>query len=53
MNLSTFFYEIFNIKELIAEQLSKRGGTLYYKINGRRVTISRTAVLYLVADIMV
>jgi len=53
MNLSTFFYEKLNKTNLIAKQLSKRGGTLYCKINDSRVVISGTAVLYLVADIMI
>lgn len=52
-NFIPYWAEKLNKTELIAKQLSKRGGTLYCKINGRRVVISGTAVLYLVADIMV
>lgn len=37
--------------ELIARQLSKRGGTLYCKNNGDRISISGKAVLYLEGNI--
>lgn len=39
--------------ELVARQVSPRGGTLYCKINGDRVTLAGSAVLYSVADLMV
>ncbi|MFJ3389442.1 PhzF family phenazine biosynthesis protein [Lysinibacillus sp. NPDC086135] len=37
--------------EMIARQLSKRGGTLYCKYNDVRVKISGSAVLYSIADL--
>ncbi|MCR8978405.1 PhzF family phenazine biosynthesis protein [Brevibacillus laterosporus] len=37
--------------EMVARQLSKRGGTLYCKSLGDRVKISGTAVVYAIADI--
>jgi phenazine biosynthesis protein PhzF family len=39
--------------EMVARQLSKRGGTLYCKYCGDRVKISGSAALYAVADIRV
>lgn len=39
--------------ELVARQVSPRGGTLYCKINGDRVTLAGTAVLYSIAELMV
>lgn len=39
--------------ELVARQVSPRGGTLYCKINGDRVTLAGSAVLYSIADLMV
>jgi predicted PhzF superfamily epimerase YddE/YHI9 len=39
--------------ELVARQLSKRGGTLYCKSAGDRVKISGSAVLYAIADIQI
>lgn len=39
--------------ELVARQVSPRSGTLYCKINGDRVTLAGSAVLYSVADLMV
>ncbi|WP_069998078.1 PhzF family phenazine biosynthesis protein [Cellulosilyticum sp. I15G10I2] len=39
--------------EMVARQLSKRGGTLYCKYCGDRVKISGSAVLYAVADIQI
>jgi PhzF family phenazine biosynthesis protein len=40
-------------KEMVARQLSKRGGTLYCKDCGDRVKISGTAVLYSISDIRI
>ncbi|WP_245161321.1 PhzF family phenazine biosynthesis protein [Clostridium botulinum] len=39
--------------EMIARQLSNRGGTLYCKYYGDRVTISGSAALYSIADIRI
>lgn len=39
--------------ELVARQLSKRGGTLYCKNDGDRVKISGSAVLYAVAELQI
>lgn len=39
--------------ELVARQASPRGGTLYCKISGDRVTLAGTAVLYAIADLYV
>lgn len=39
--------------ELVARQLSKRGGTLYCKLVGDRVKISGSAVLYSIADLQI
>ncbi|WP_028402061.1 PhzF family phenazine biosynthesis protein [Ectobacillus panaciterrae] len=38
---------------MVARQLSKRGGTLYCKLAGDRVTIGGSAVLYSIADLQV
>lgn len=37
--------------EMVARQLSKRGGTLYCKYEGNRVKISGSAALYSIADL--
>ncbi|MGW6300376.1 PhzF family phenazine biosynthesis protein [Peribacillus butanolivorans] len=39
--------------EMVARQLSKRGGTLYCKSSGDRVKISGSAVLYAFADLQI
>jgi PhzF family phenazine biosynthesis protein len=39
--------------EMVARQLSKRGGTLYCGLVGDRVTISGSAVLYSIADLQI
>lgn len=39
--------------ELTARQLSKRGGTLYCKLEGDRVKIAGRAVLYSIADLQI
>lgn len=39
--------------ELTARQLSKRGGTLYCKLEGDRVKIAGKAVLYSIADLQI
>lgn len=37
--------------ELVARQLSKRGGTLYCKLQDSRVKIAGKVALYLIGDI--
>ncbi len=49
--LIPFWGERLNKNEMIARQLSKRGGTLYCKNLGERVSISGHAVLYLEGEI--
>ncbi|MDF3257406.1 PhzF family phenazine biosynthesis protein [Bacillus velezensis] len=39
--------------EMVAKQLSKRGGKLYCKFEGNRVKISGSAVLYSMADLQI
>lgn len=39
--------------ELVARQVSPRGGTLYCKVNGDRITLAGSAVLYSIADLFV
>lgn len=39
--------------EMVARQLSKRGGKLYCKFEGDRVKISGSAVLYSIADLQI
>lgn len=43
----------FNKKNLTARQASPRGGTLYCKINGDRVMLAGTAVMYAIAELYV
>ncbi|MFC5469113.1 PhzF family phenazine biosynthesis protein [Cohnella suwonensis] len=40
-------------EELLASQLSKRGGTLHCRLEGDRVKISGTAVLYSIAELLI
>jgi PhzF family phenazine biosynthesis protein len=49
--LIPFWAEKLNKNNLIAKQLSKRGGTLYCENNGNRVKISGKAKLYLEGEI--
>ena len=51
--LIPFWAERLNKEEMIASQLSKRGGTLYCKNCGDRVRIAGKAVLYLQGEIEV
>ena len=51
--LIPFWAERLNKEEMIAKQLSKRGGTLLCKNCGDRVKISGKAVLYLQGEILV
>ncbi|MCM3653633.1 PhzF family phenazine biosynthesis protein [Metabacillus litoralis] len=50
-NFIPFWSKRLGKDEMAARQLSKRGGTLYCKLVGDRVTIGGTAVLYSIADI--
>ena len=40
-------------EEIIARQVSPRGGTLHCKMNGDRVTLAGSAVLYSIADLFI
>jgi PhzF family phenazine biosynthesis protein len=51
--LIPFWAEKLNKENLIAKQLSKRGGTLYCKNNGDRVKIAGKAKLYLEGEIKI
>lgn len=50
-NLIPFWAQRLNKDEMIAKQLSKRGGTLYCKMAGNRVKISGKAVHYMTGTI--
>lgn len=52
-SLVTFWTERLGKREMVARQLSQRGGTLYCKINGDRVKISGHAALYSIGDIFI
>ncbi|MNG21543.1 Phenazine biosynthesis-like protein [compost metagenome] len=52
-NFIPFWAKRLGKDELVARQLSKRGGTLYCKLVGDRVKISGTAVLYSIADLQI
>ncbi|MNI00532.1 putative isomerase YddE [compost metagenome] len=52
-NFIPYWAERLNKQEMIARQVSKRGGTLYCKLLGERVTISGQAVLYSIAEIFI
>ncbi|MFC7687032.1 PhzF family phenazine biosynthesis protein [Ureibacillus sp. GCM10028918] len=49
--LIPYWSEQFNQKEMVARQLSERGGTLYCKLVGERVSISGYASLYSIAEL--
>ena len=51
--LVPYWAERLNKNELIAKQLSKRGGTLYCKNNGERIKISGRAKLFLEGEIKI
>lgn len=51
-SLIPFWSEILHKKEMVAKQLSKRGGTLYVKYCGERVEIAGTAVIHLIGEIV-
>jgi len=52
-SLIPFWAERLNKREMVARQLSSRGGTLYCKYEDDRVKIAGKAVLYSIADIFV
>jgi PhzF family phenazine biosynthesis protein len=52
-SLIPFWTERLGKVEMIARQVSQRGGTLYCKNRGERVTIGGNAVLYSTADICI
>ncbi|MGG3875179.1 PhzF family phenazine biosynthesis protein [Brevibacillus laterosporus] len=52
-SLTPFWAKRLGKNEMIARQLSKRGGTLYCKFIGERVKISGSAVLYSIADLQI
>lgn len=52
-NLIPFWAKRLNKNEMVARQLSSRGGTLYCKYEGDRVKIAGKAILYSSADIFV
>ncbi len=51
-NLIPFWSRRLNKKELVAKQLSRRGGTLYCHDGGERVYISGYAVTHLIGEIV-
>ncbi|MFC0469048.1 hypothetical protein ACFFHM_00325 [Halalkalibacter kiskunsagensis] len=52
-SLVPFWTERLEKTEMVARQVSQRGGTIYCKNNGDRVKISGRAVLYSIADIFI
>jgi PhzF family phenazine biosynthesis protein len=52
-NFIPFWADRLGKDELVARQLSSRGGTLYCKLAGDRVKIAGRAVLYAVADLQI
>lgn len=52
-SLIPFWADRLGKREMVARQLSSRGGTLYCKHEGTRVKIAGKAVLYSIADIFV
>ena len=52
-NFIPFWAKRLEKDEMIARQLSKRGGTVYCKLAGDRVKISGSAVLYSIADLQI
>ncbi|MDQ8735636.1 PhzF family phenazine biosynthesis protein [Paenibacillus sp. LHD-38] len=52
-NFIPFWAARLNKQEMTARQVSKRGGTLYCKLAGDRVTISGRAALYSIAELYV
>lgn len=52
-NLIPYWAKRLGKVEMVARQLSKRGGTLYCRYDGDRVKISGSAALYSIADIRI
>lgn len=52
-NFIPYWAERLGKDEMVARQLSARGGTLYCKLEGARVKISGTAVLYAIAELQI
>jgi PhzF family phenazine biosynthesis protein len=52
-NFIPYWSERLGKSEMVARQLSKRGGTIYCKSNGDRVKISGEAALYSIADLQI
>ncbi|AJS58641.1 PhzF family phenazine biosynthesis protein [Paenibacillus sp. IHBB 10380] len=52
-NFIPFWANRLGKNEMVARQLSKRGGTLYCELVGDRVKISGSAVLYAIADLQI
>ncbi|MGG0453988.1 PhzF family phenazine biosynthesis protein [Priestia megaterium] len=52
-NFIPYWSKRLNKDEMVARQLSERGGTLYCKFEGERVKISGTAALYSIADLQI
>lgn len=52
-NFIPYWAERLGKEEMVARQLSKRGGTLYCKSDGDRVKISGKAALYSIADLQI
>lgn len=52
-NFIPYWAERLGKAEMVARQLSKRGGTLYCKFDGDRVKISGKAALYSIADLQI
>ncbi|MEH7744976.1 PhzF family phenazine biosynthesis protein [Neobacillus drentensis] len=50
-SLIPFWSERLEKREMVAKQLSNRGGTLYCKLEGQRVRMAGKAVLYSIADL--
>lgn len=52
-SLIPFWYERLGKNEMMAKQLSRRGGTLYCKYEGDRVKIAGKAIVYSIAELLV
>ena len=51
--LTPYWYAIFEKKDMVAQQLSKRGGTVYCKYLNDRVEIAGHAITYLMGEIYI
>lgn len=52
-SLLTYWYKKLNKTEMVARQVSKRGGTLYLTYCGERIKMSGKATLYSIAEIFI